>query len=122
MYEENYTNITNIDISSVVIQQMKDLYAESFKDMVCKIALLIKIVLEMDATLMDFPDNSFDIVMDKGTLDALMVWKLLKLIYLIYFPKKFSNKILLLYFYDFKIKSIKNEIWKYSALRVMRFQ
>lgn len=27
----------------------------------------------MDATLMDFPDNSFDIVIDKGTLDALMV-------------------------------------------------
>lgn len=36
MYEENFTNITNIDISSVVIQQMKELYAESYKDMVCK--------------------------------------------------------------------------------------
>lgn len=35
MYEENFTNITNIDISSVVIQQMKDLYAENYKDMVC---------------------------------------------------------------------------------------
>lgn len=29
----------------------------------------------MDATLMDFPDNSFDIVIDKGTLDALMVYE-----------------------------------------------
>jgi len=27
----------------------------------------------MDATLMYFPDNSFDIVIDKGTLDALVV-------------------------------------------------
>lgn len=27
----------------------------------------------MDATMMDFKDDSFDIVIDKGTLDALMV-------------------------------------------------
>ncbi len=27
----------------------------------------------MDATEMSFPDNSFDFVFDKGTLDALMV-------------------------------------------------
>lgn len=27
----------------------------------------------MDATLMDFQDNLFDVVIDKGTLDALMV-------------------------------------------------
>jgi len=27
----------------------------------------------MDATIMNFEDNSFDIVLDKGTLDALMV-------------------------------------------------
>jgi len=27
----------------------------------------------MDATLMNFKDNTFDIVIDKGTLDALMV-------------------------------------------------
>jgi ubiquinone/menaquinone biosynthesis C-methylase UbiE len=29
--------------------------------------------MEMDATEMSFPDNSFDFVFDKGTLDALMV-------------------------------------------------
>ena len=28
----------------------------------------------MDATNMTFPDNSFDFVFDKGTLDALMVY------------------------------------------------
>ncbi len=35
--------------------------------------LKLKIVLEMDATMMNLEDNSFDIVIDKGTLDALMV-------------------------------------------------
>lgn len=28
----------------------------------------------MDATMMEFEDNSFDITIDKGTLDALMVY------------------------------------------------
>ncbi len=40
MYEENFTNITNIDISSVVIEQMKKLYAENH-NMVCKKKLII---------------------------------------------------------------------------------
>lgn len=31
------------------------------------------LVLEMDATCMNFKDNSYDLVIDKGTLDALMV-------------------------------------------------
>lgn len=73
MYKNNFKNIINIDISDVVIQKMNDLYKENFPEMKCK--SLFKIVKEMDATEMSFPDNSFDFVFDKGTLDALMVLK-----------------------------------------------
>jgi hypothetical protein len=37
MYSENFKNITNIDISSVVIEQMKQTYSENFKDMTCRL-------------------------------------------------------------------------------------
>ena len=36
MYKENFKNITNIDISSIVIEQMKQNYSENFKEMICK--------------------------------------------------------------------------------------
>jgi len=59
MYNSNYKNITNIDISDVVIEKMK----KQFPDMKW---------ISMDATKMDFENNSFDCVIDKGTLDAIM--------------------------------------------------
>ena len=59
MYLSNYKNITNVDISEIVIQKMKKQYPE----MEWK---------EMDATKMSFENNSFDCVIDKGTLDAIM--------------------------------------------------
>jgi len=59
MYNSNYKNITNIDISDVVIDKMQ----KQFPDMKW---------LEMDATKMNFEDNSFDCSIDKGTLDAIM--------------------------------------------------
>lgn len=36
MYQEKFTKITNIDISSVVIQKMKELNSVDYKDMICK--------------------------------------------------------------------------------------
>lgn len=72
MYKDNYKQITNIDISDVVINKMNDLYKVDFPEMKC--IQIIKIVLEMDATNMSYPDNSFEFVFDKGTLDALMVY------------------------------------------------
>ena len=59
MYNSNFKNITNIDISDVVIAKMQ----KQFPEMKW---------LEMDATKMDFEDNYFDCAIDKGTLDAIM--------------------------------------------------
>ena len=59
MYDSNYKNIINIDISDVVISKMQ----KQFPNMKW---------MEMDATKMDFEDNTFDCSIDKGTLDAIM--------------------------------------------------
>ena len=59
MYLSNYKDITNIDISNIVIEKMKKQYPEMKWE-------------EMDATKMKFEDNEFDCVIDKGTLDAIM--------------------------------------------------
>ena len=59
MYNSHFKNITNIDISDVVITKMQ----KQFPEMKW---------LEMDATKMDFEDNYFDCTIDKGTLDAIM--------------------------------------------------
>ena len=64
MYDEGYTDITNIDISAFCIEQMKAINLESRP--------LMK-WLTMDCTKMDeFSDNSFDIIIDKSTIDALL--------------------------------------------------
>ncbi|WAQ96382.1 EFMT4-like protein [Mya arenaria] len=63
MYENGFKHITNTDFSPVVIEKM----AEKHKDLT-----------EMSWQVMDmcdisFPAESFDIVLEKGTLDAVMV-------------------------------------------------
>lgn len=62
MASDGYKRIVNIDISAVVINQMKDRYA-SVPGLEW---------LTMDATNMDFNSDRFDIAVDKGTVDALM--------------------------------------------------
>ena len=59
MYNSNFKNITNIDISDIVISKMQ----KQFPEMKW---------IEMDATKMDFKDDTFDCSIDKGTLDAIM--------------------------------------------------
>lgn len=62
MYDAGYTDIWNIDISSVVIHQMRErnkhrchMYYE-----------------QMDVCDLKYPDNFFDIAIDKSTIDALL--------------------------------------------------
>ncbi|CDS13917.1 hypothetical protein LRAMOSA06090 [Lichtheimia ramosa] len=62
MYKDGYKNITNIDYSATVIENMKKRCAD-MPEMKW---------LEMDIRDLKFPDQSFDVVIDKGTMDALM--------------------------------------------------
>ncbi|KAK3088532.1 hypothetical protein FSP39_020234 [Pinctada imbricata] len=64
MYDVGYRHITNIDISDTVIRQMTDRHKDQRPEMS---------FIKMDATKMDFEDGSYSVVLDKGTLDALMV-------------------------------------------------
>ncbi|CAD0196413.1 unnamed protein product [Chrysodeixis includens] len=62
LYDVGYEHITNIDVSEVVIKQMNAInsHRTGMKFLV------------MDALNTTFPDDSFNVVLDKGTLDALM--------------------------------------------------
>jgi hypothetical protein len=62
MYDVGLRHVTNIDLSEVVINQMS-LKNRSRTGMT---------FLKMDMLNMEFDDASFDVVVDKGTLDALM--------------------------------------------------
>ena len=63
MYNDGYNNIVNIDFSHVVIQNMKR-----------KCHGLDKMQwMVMDVTNMTFSKRSFDVVIEKATLDALIV-------------------------------------------------
>lgn len=64
LFDVGHHNITNIDISDVVVRQMTERNKEQRPEMK---------YLKMDALDMEFKDSSFSVVLDKGTLDALMV-------------------------------------------------
>jgi len=62
MYDDGFTSIANIDISKVVVEQMK----ERHKD---KPTLTWQV---MNACHLDFPDETFDAIVDKGTMDSVL--------------------------------------------------
>ncbi|XP_076625513.1 eEF1A lysine and N-terminal methyltransferase homolog [Colletes latitarsis] len=63
LYDVGYRNIINIDISHIVIKQMRDINASVRSDLIYE---------QMDATQMTYPNDTFSVILDKGTLDALM--------------------------------------------------
>ena len=62
LYDAGYHNIWNIDISKVVIKQMKvrNVHRKGMKYEV------------MDCCRLKYPDNFFDVAIDKSTIDALL--------------------------------------------------
>ena len=63
LYDAGYKHIVNIDYSEVVIQRMKLVHADR--------SLMQWEV--MDMTHLTFPDELFDVVIDKAAMDAIMV-------------------------------------------------
>ncbi|CAF3972611.1 unnamed protein product [Rotaria sp. Silwood2] len=63
LYDTGIEHITNIDLSDKVIKQMKKQNETKRSNMKW---------LQMDARKMIFDDNQFSVVLDKGTIDALM--------------------------------------------------
>ncbi|KAH9193302.1 hypothetical protein AeNC1_004728 [Aphanomyces euteiches] len=66
LYEAGYTNITNLDFSSVVIERMQAKYGESHPLMKWVVGDMLKLPEQ-------FAPSSFDVVIDKAAMDALMV-------------------------------------------------
>jgi hypothetical protein len=60
MYDEGFTSITNVDFSPVVISKMSQAYPQMKW-------------LVMDMVDLQLPEKSFDIVIEKATLDVLFV-------------------------------------------------
>ncbi len=62
MYEDGYTHITNVDISRVVVDQMLERHRG-------KTSMAWR---QMNICALDFADASFNVVLDKGTLDSIL--------------------------------------------------
>ena len=62
LYDAGYHNLYNIDISPVVIEKMRERNKER-TEMVYEV---------MDVCDLKYPDNHFDIIIDKSTIDALL--------------------------------------------------
>lgn len=63
LYDAGCPNLTNIDVSEVVIRQMNERNAKQRPLMTYQL---------MDATQTTFSDSYFQVVLDKGTLDAIL--------------------------------------------------
>ena len=64
LYDAGFTSITNIDFSDIVIEKMKLLHGD--------VRPLMEWIF-MDMTDLKFEERSFDVVIDKASMDALMV-------------------------------------------------
>ena len=66
MFDDGYENITNIDFSSTSVKTMAEKLKEKGPNFKYQL---------MDVRAMEFPENSFDTVIDKGTFDSVVVIK-----------------------------------------------
>ncbi|KAJ8094447.1 hypothetical protein PM082_010881 [Marasmius tenuissimus] len=66
MYDDGYRNIVNVDYSGIVIEQMQTRHGQERPEMEWH---------EMDVRDLAFDAASFDVVIDKGTMDAMMTVK-----------------------------------------------
>lgn len=64
LYDDGFHNIVNIDFSQVVIERMKELNQTIRSEMTW---------LEMDMCELTFENNIFDVIIDKASMDALLV-------------------------------------------------
>ena len=66
MYEEGYLNITNVDLSQICIKSMEEKNKVKFPQMTYK-----------QVDILDMKDQikngEFNVVLDKGTLDSILV-------------------------------------------------
>ena len=62
MAQDGYQLIDNMDVSPIVLEKMHEMYAPNHPGFE---------FTAMDATKMNYRDNSFDVCIDKGTFDAL---------------------------------------------------
>ena len=65
LHEDGYTQVVSVDISKIVIAQMKEAYKEKLPGLVFEQAD-IRDMHELVA------DGQFDVVLDKGTLDSIL--------------------------------------------------
>ena len=83
MFDEGYQNIINIDISQTVIKAMQEKYKDKGPNFKCFFFLIKNIYffldMLMDMRAMEYQDASFDCVIDKATLDSVLVLTLFKL-------------------------------------------
>ena len=74
MYRDGFNDITSNDYSSVVINKMKEKCVEKtgMKCTLCSFGMVHIIGDVMDVHHMTYEDESFDVILDKGTLDAII--------------------------------------------------
>jgi len=63
MYDDGYLHISNMDISSVCIDQMKGRNSQRRPEMDWEV---------MDVRDLKYPNETFDLIVDKSTIDALL--------------------------------------------------
>ncbi|EKM81644.1 hypothetical protein AGABI1DRAFT_126009 [Agaricus bisporus var. burnettii JB137-S8] len=66
MWEDGYKHIVNTDYSKVLVENMKQRHGEARPEMEW---------YEMDVRDLKFDEESFDVAIDKGTMDAMMTIK-----------------------------------------------